>query len=130
VRRLLLGLQAVVFDLDGTLLDRRLSFELFMRDQWKRFSRELQSVDEADYVRTLIELDRNGYAPRNEMFAGTVARAGLPSGLAETLLRDYGALRTSTGKRPVIPSNGRVGQRHDGELVRGVDEPFVSVGRS
>ena len=62
-----------------------------MRDQWKRFCRELQSVDEAEYVRTLIELDRDGYAPRNELFAGTLARVGLPSELAETLLRDYRA---------------------------------------
>lgn len=89
VRRLLLGLQAVVFDLDGTLLDRRLSFEQFMRDQCRRFSRELQSVDETEYVRTLVELDRDGYAPRSELFAGTLARVGLPADLAETLLRDY-----------------------------------------
>jgi putative hydrolase of the HAD superfamily len=89
--RHLLALRAVIFDLDGTLLDRRLSFERFVRDQWTRFSRVLQSVDQAEYVRTMIELDRNGYAPRRELFAGTLARLELPTELAETLLRDYRA---------------------------------------
>jgi len=35
---------AVVFDLDGTLLDRRRSFERFVRDQWKRFAHFVQTV--------------------------------------------------------------------------------------
>jgi putative hydrolase of the HAD superfamily len=85
------AVEAVVFDLDGTLLDRRLSFERFVRDQWERFARDLQSVDQAEYVRTAIELDRDGYAPRNELFAGALTRFGLRSELAETLLRDYRA---------------------------------------
>ncbi|MGH9421371.1 MAG: HAD family hydrolase [Thermoanaerobaculia bacterium] len=85
----LLALQAVVFDLDGTLLDRRLSFERFMRGQWERFSRVLQSVDQAEYVRTVIALDCDGYAPRKVLFAGTLAHFELPSELAETLLQDY-----------------------------------------
>jgi len=87
----LIGLEAVVFDLDGTLLDRRRSFERFVRDQWNRFSPVLQSVDPAEYVRTLVALDRDGYAPRNELFAATLAQFELPSDLAETLLRDYRA---------------------------------------
>lgn len=87
--RRLIALQAVVFDLDGTLLDRRLSFERFVRDQWERFSRALQSVDREQWVHTLIERDRDGYAPRKALFAGTLARFELPLDLAETLLEDY-----------------------------------------
>ena len=87
----LIALQAVLVDLDGTLLDRPRSFERFVHDQWQRFSRVLQSVDQANYVRTMIELDADGYAPRTELFAGTVARFEVPSELAETLLMDYRA---------------------------------------
>jgi putative hydrolase of the HAD superfamily len=83
------GVRAVVFDLDGTLLDRRRSFERFVRDQWRRFPAVLGSVSPDDYVRTLIERDRDGYAPRNDVFAGALAGFGLSSELAETLLRDY-----------------------------------------
>ena len=80
-----------MFDLYGTLLDRRLSFERFMRDQWKRFSPVLQCVDQAEYVRTVIELDRDGYAPRKELFVSTLARLEAPTELAATLLQDYRA---------------------------------------
>ena len=88
---MLTGIQAVVFDLDGTLLDRRRSFERFVRDQWERFAHFLETVDQEMYVQTLIELDRDGYAARKKLFAGMIAQFELPSGLAETLLSDYRA---------------------------------------
>jgi putative hydrolase of the HAD superfamily len=84
-------IQAVVFDLDGTLLDRRRSFERFVRDQWARFAPNLPAVDQEQYVQTLIELDRDGYAPRKSLFTGLLTRYGLPSTLAATLLDDYRA---------------------------------------
>jgi putative hydrolase of the HAD superfamily len=88
---MLSDVQAVVFDLDGTLLDRRRSFDGFVRDQWSRFAQFLRAVDREQYVQTLVDLDHDGYAPRKELFTGTVARFELPSGLAETLLADYRA---------------------------------------
>lgn len=88
---MLADIQAVVFDLDGTLLDRRLSFERFVSDQWERFSRVLQSVDQAQYVQAAIEHDRDGYAPRRDLFVSTLSRFDLPTELAETLLQDYRA---------------------------------------
>jgi putative hydrolase of the HAD superfamily len=85
------NLEAVIFDLDGTLLDRRRSFERFVRDQWERFANCLQPAGQEQYVQTLIELDRDGYAPRKSLFTGVIARFGIPLGLAETLLDDYRA---------------------------------------
>ena len=84
-------IQAVIFDLDGTLLDRRRSFQQFVRDQWERFANDLQAAEQEQYVQTLIELDRDGYAPRKSLFTGVTARFGIPLGLAETLLDDYRA---------------------------------------
>ena len=86
---MLTAIQAVIFDLDGTLLDRRRSFVRFVRDQRIRFAGVLGAIDEDEYVRLLVELDRDGYAPRTMLFAGMVARFGLPIHLAETLLNDY-----------------------------------------
>jgi putative hydrolase of the HAD superfamily len=88
---MLSDMQAVVFDLDGTLLDRRRSFEQFVGDQWQRFAHFLKAVERAQYVQTLIENDRDGYAPREELFTSMIARFELPSALAETLLNDYRA---------------------------------------
>ncbi|MGH9237896.1 MAG: HAD family hydrolase [Vicinamibacterales bacterium] len=84
-------IQAVVFDLDGTLLDRRRSFERCAWDQWSRFSHVLRPVQPDEYVQTLIRVDGDGYAPRSELFTGLLAALGLPPDLADTLLIDYRA---------------------------------------
>ena len=88
---MLSDVRAVVFDLDGTLLDRRRSFERFVREQWERFGSFLNAVDREQYVQTLVERDRDGYAPRDELFTGTIAQFELPGILADTLLKDYRA---------------------------------------
>lgn len=87
---MLANIQAVAFDLDGTLLDRRRSFERFFRDQWERFARFIPTVDQEKYVEILIELDGDGVHGRN-LFAGLVAQLELSPGLADTLRNDYRA---------------------------------------
>ena len=86
---MLADVHAVLFVLDGTLLDRRRSFERFVRGQWERFAHVLHTVDLEDYVQVLVERDRDGYAPRKELFTGMVGQFDLPSGVAEALLNDY-----------------------------------------
>jgi putative hydrolase of the HAD superfamily len=85
----LVAVQAVVFDLDGTLLDRRSSFERFVWNQWERFPLVRESVDRGQYVRSAVEHDRDGYAPRKDLFVNVLARCGLPIELSSTLLEDY-----------------------------------------
>jgi putative hydrolase of the HAD superfamily len=85
------AIQAAVFDLDGTLLDRRRSFDGFVRNQWIRFSDLLNGVAEDEYAQSLVELDGDGYAPRQNLFTTMVAKFGLPGHLADTLLGDYRA---------------------------------------
>ena len=81
--------QAVIFDLDGTLLDRRRSFAKFVREQWLRFAHVLTAVDQEHYVQTLIHADRDGYAPRHELFTRIITHCSLPPEFAATLLKDY-----------------------------------------
>ena len=88
---MLAGIRAVLFDLDGTLLDRHRSFELFIRDQWSRFVAGVHSVGQDEYVQTLIARDHAGYGPRGELFSGAVAHFGLPAALADTLRQDFRA---------------------------------------
>lgn len=88
---MLAGIRAVVFDLDGTLLDRHASFERFARDQWTRFAPALRPATQGEYVRVLVERDREGYGHRGELFSGTVAQFGLPATLADTLRHDFRA---------------------------------------
>jgi len=46
---MLANIEAVVFDLDETILDRRTSFERFVRAQWERYSHVLLPVDQTQY---------------------------------------------------------------------------------
>ena len=86
---MLAGIRAVIFDLDGTLLDRHGSVERFARDQWTRFAPVLHAATQDEYVHALVERDREGYGHRGELFSGTVAQFGLPAPVAETLRHDF-----------------------------------------
>src|SRR5215212_9243196 len=88
---MLAGIRAVIFDLDGTLLDRHKSFERFIREQWSRFAAVLHPAGQEDYLRAVVDRDREGYGPRGALFSGTVAEFGLPPALAETLRSDFRA---------------------------------------
>src|SRR5687767_11927062 len=103
---MLANIQAVVFDLDGTLLDRRRSFERFVRNQWERFGHFVRTVDQEKYVQILIERDRDGYAPRKELFTGLIAQFELPSSVAsQKFVVAPRTARRPDGKarRPSIP---------------------------
>ena len=83
------NIEAVVFDLDGTLLDRRRSFDRFVRHQWERFAPSLGAVNQEDYVQSVKERDRDGHGPRKDLFTGLSARFELPPALSQLLLEDY-----------------------------------------
>lgn len=50
-------IKAVVFDLEGTLLDRRKSRDKFIEEQYERFHDYLVRVQLADFKNKFIELD-------------------------------------------------------------------------
>ncbi len=82
-------IEAVLFDLDGTLFDRRSSFRGFVRNQMGRLPALFTDVDARDYLATLERLDRNGYAPKAEVFEAAASEFSLPAGASRTLLDDF-----------------------------------------
>lgn len=48
--------EAVIFDLDGTLLDRDSSLQNFIADQYDRPSTSLEHIDKQDYISQFIKL--------------------------------------------------------------------------
>lgn len=61
-------IQAVLFDLDGTLLDRDTSLIRFVHDQYERIS-QLQHVRQETFVQRFIELDQHGYVWKDKVYA-------------------------------------------------------------
>ena len=80
---------AVFFDLDGTLLDRRLSFRRFAAGQQERYAVEMPYVQPAAWVERSIVLDDNGFRSREELYAALADQFSLSQSLGDELLRDF-----------------------------------------
>jgi phosphoglycolate phosphatase-like HAD superfamily hydrolase len=59
-------IQAILFDLDGTLLDRDSGIEPFIREQCKRYS--LNHLPFEKYLHRFIELDEHGYVDKVKVY--------------------------------------------------------------
>lgn len=53
-------IKGLLFDLDGTLLDRDASLLSFVEDQYERLA-ELHHVEKQQYVEAFLHLDQRGY---------------------------------------------------------------------
>jgi FMN phosphatase YigB (HAD superfamily) len=60
--------KSVLFDLDGTLLDRDKSIERFITVQYERLSDCLSHISKVDYANRFIELDSNGNVWKDKVY--------------------------------------------------------------
>ncbi|TGB04448.1 HAD family hydrolase [Halobacillus salinus] len=59
-------MEAVIFDLDGTLLDRDATLRRFLTDQ---YDRHFSHIDEKEcFVELFMELDQGGYVSKSEVY--------------------------------------------------------------
>ncbi|MGE1107562.1 HAD family hydrolase [Bacillus wiedmannii] len=82
-------IQAVLFDLDGTLLDRRQSLEQFIHDQYNRFASHLMNIEKSEYCSRFLELDNNGYTWKDKVYATLLCEYNITTLIPEQLLHDY-----------------------------------------
>jgi len=61
-------IRAVIFDLDGTLLDRNTSLYHFVVDQYARIIHYAKSIGMERYTNRFIELDHRGYVWKVDAF--------------------------------------------------------------
>ncbi|KZE63964.1 L-2-haloalkanoic acid dehalogenase [Fictibacillus phosphorivorans] len=82
-------IKAVLFDLDGTLLDRDTSVKKFVEDQHTRLSSVLSHIPKKIFAEKFIELEQNGYVWKDKVYqklADELAVRRMPPG---ELLEDY-----------------------------------------
>ncbi|PGC66147.1 HAD family hydrolase [Bacillus toyonensis] len=82
-------IRAVLFDLDGTLLDRRQSLEQFLRDQYNRFAFHLINIEKFEYCSRFLELDNNGYTWKDKVYSTLLCEYNITTLTPEQLLHDY-----------------------------------------
>ena len=81
--------QAVLFDLDGTLLDRDASVEEFVSVQYERLAEHLSHIPKSDYISRFIELDCHGHVWKDKVYQDLVTEFSIETISWQTLLEDY-----------------------------------------
>ncbi|MBS4218250.1 HAD family hydrolase [Bacillus sp. FJAT-49711] len=82
-------MKAIIFDLDGTLLDRDASVEKFIRAQYKRLIAYVGNVPHETYISRFIELDCRGYVWKDKVYQQMVEEFPIQNITWEALLQDY-----------------------------------------
>ena len=65
-------MKSVIFDLDGTLLDRDASVEQFISGQYERLAKHLSHIPKNDYIARFIELDCHGHVWKDKVYQALV----------------------------------------------------------
>src|SRR5688572_20869046 len=85
----MLMITTVLFDLDGTLLDRDASVQHFVTSQYQRLSSSLGHVSQCDYLARWIELDCRGHVWKDVVYQHLVLEFDITELSWEGLLHDY-----------------------------------------
>ncbi|SDN04742.1 HAD family hydrolase [Bacillus sp. OK048] len=81
--------KAILFDLDGTLLDRDSSVKNFIHSQYDRLNGVVGHISRENYVGRFIELDQRGYVWKDQVYQQMVKEFGITEISWEELLQDY-----------------------------------------
>ncbi|MDG5472636.1 HAD family hydrolase [Jeotgalibacillus sp. ET6] len=82
-------MKAILFDLDGTLLDRKSSIQVFLNKQYDRLYPWLKTMDKEAYIQRFIELECNGYVWKDKVYQQLIEENGFSHCSTEMLLDDY-----------------------------------------
>lgn len=82
-------IKAIIFDLDGTLLNRDASIEMFVDCQYDRLNIELSHIPKDTYIKRFIELDQRGYVWKDKVYQQLAAEFEVKEITWEELLQDY-----------------------------------------
>ncbi|WP_088090467.1 HAD family hydrolase [Bacillus sp. OV166] len=82
-------IKAVIFDLDGTLLNRDESVKMLINSQYDRLNKLVGHIPKEKYVTRFIELDNRGYVWKDKVYQQLVNEFEITEITWEELLQDY-----------------------------------------
>ena len=81
-------IRAVLFDLDGTLLNRDASLKSYIDKQYDRWESYLYHIPKQQYISRFLELDCHGYVWKDKVFQQLIDEFHIHTSWQE-LLSDY-----------------------------------------
>ena len=97
-------IKAILFDLDGTLLDRDRSLARFIDMQYDRLIAHLRRIPRAGYTARFVELDSRGHVWKDKVYQSLVEEFDLSDITWQDLLEDY----VTQFQLHCIPFNGLI----------------------
>ncbi|NTF41848.1 HAD family hydrolase [Rhizobium rhizogenes] len=82
-------IEAVMFDLDETLIDRRAALKAFLPDQFERFRDQLQGVTLQAFEATFLALEKEGLVDKQKLYPRLAADLDIDSHCGARLLSDF-----------------------------------------
>jgi putative hydrolase of the HAD superfamily len=82
-------IESILFDLDGTLLDRDTSIEKFIAAQYDRLANHLSHISKLAYTNRFIELDCHGHVWKDKVYQTLMTEFEVGGMSWEALLDDY-----------------------------------------
>ncbi|WP_284037673.1 HAD family hydrolase [Neobacillus sp. 114] len=82
-------IKALLFDLDGTMLDRDASVQKFIGNQYERFKKWTGHIPKEIYISRFIELDSRGYVWKDRVYKELISELYINNIKWELLLEDY-----------------------------------------
>lgn len=82
-------IKAVIFDLDGTLLNRDESVKKFIDNQYQRLNKWVNHIPKEKYITRFIELDNRGYVWKDKVYQQLTDEFEIKGITWEDLLQDY-----------------------------------------
>lgn len=137
-------IKAVLFDLDGTLLNRDASLQKFIALQYDRLINSLACIPKETYLSRFIELDERGYVWKDKVYQQLCNELSITTLKWENLLQDYlnhfknscipfphlfmmlDTLRSKSIQMGII-TNGKGQFQMDNIEALGIDQYFQSI---
>ncbi|MFL0504822.1 HAD hydrolase-like protein [Ureibacillus sp. 179-F W5.1 NHS] len=82
-------IRAILFDLDGTLLNRDESVKYFVENQYDRFCTNFEFILKEMYTKRFLELDNRGYVWKDKVYQKLTREMDINKVAWQELYEDY-----------------------------------------